>query len=128
MWGQHLVLDLGDCDRKAVRSAKTIRAFTKELVVAIDMIAYGEPLLARFATHDRKAAGYSLVQLIETSNITAHFAEFTGDVYLDIFSCKKFDDDIAVAVVNKYFKPKTVRRTTLARQAEASPAQLKAAE
>ncbi len=116
-WGQHLVLDLGDCDRAAVTSADTIRAFCKELVDAIDMRAYGEPIVEHFATHSPECAGYSLVQLIETSNICAHFSDLTGDVYLDVFSCKAFSNEVAIAVCEKYFKPKTVTQQTLMRTA-----------
>jgi len=116
-WGQHLVLDLGDCDRAAITSADTIRAFCKELVEAIDMRAYGEPIVEHFATHSPECAGYSLVQLIETSNICAHFADMTGDVYLDVFSCKAFSNETAIAVCEKYFKPKTVTQQTLMRTA-----------
>lgn len=117
-WGQHLVLDLGDCDRAAITSADTIRAFCNELVDAIDMRAYGEPIVEHFATHSPECAGYSLVQLIETSNICAHFSDLTGDVYLDVFSCKPFSNEIALAVCEKYFKPKTVTQQTLMRTAK----------
>lgn len=116
-WGQHLVLDLADCDRDAVTSAETIKAFCAELVQAIDMRAYGDPIVEHFATHSPECAGYSLVQLIETSNICAHFSDLTGDVYLDIFSCKAFSNETAVAVCEKYFKPKHVTQTTLMRDA-----------
>lgn len=116
-WGQHLVLDLGGCDAQAVRSADTIRAFCKALVDAIDMKAYGEPIIEHFATHSPESAGYSLVQLIETSNICAHFAELTGDVYLDVFSCKAFSNETAIAVCQEFFKPKTVTQQTLMRSA-----------
>jgi len=116
-WGQHLVLDLGGCDREAITSADTIRAFSAALVEAIDMKAYGDPIIEHFATHSPECAGYSLVQLIETSNICAHFSDLTGDVYLDVFSCKPFSNEIALDVCEKFFKPKTVTQQTLMRSA-----------
>jgi S-adenosylmethionine/arginine decarboxylase-like enzyme len=73
------------------------------------MKAYGEPLLEHFAAHNPLAGGYSLVQLIETSDITAHFVDVTGDAYIDIFSCKKVDVAIAEKVVREYFSPQSVR-------------------
>ena len=45
------------------------------LVQAIGMRPYGEPVIEHFATHSHDAAGFTLVQLIETSNICAHCAE-----------------------------------------------------
>jgi S-adenosylmethionine/arginine decarboxylase-like enzyme len=116
-WGQHLVLDLGGCDREAITSPDTIRAFSAALVEAIDMKAYGAPIIEHFATHSPECAGYSLVQLIETSNICAHFSDLTGDVYLDVFSCKPFSTEIALDVCEKFFRPKTVTQQTLMRTA-----------
>jgi S-adenosylmethionine/arginine decarboxylase-like enzyme len=81
------------------------------------MVAYGEPLVEHFATHLPEAAGYSLVQLIETSAVTGHFCDASGDIYLDVFSCKDFDPEVAVEVVRRYFRPETVRRTDLFRDA-----------
>jgi hypothetical protein len=43
-----------------------IREFCEDLVSSIGMVAYGKPVLKHFATHLPEAAGYSLVQLIET--------------------------------------------------------------
>lgn len=117
MWGQHLILDMFDCDREAIRDPDTIRAFAAELVEAIGMKAYGESILEHFAAHDPAAGGYTLVQLMETSNITAHFAERSGDVYLDVFSCKTFPEESAIAVCRKRFAPRDIARTSLKRGA-----------
>ena len=115
MWGQHLIVDLGGCDRAAVASEAAIRAFATELVGRIGMRAHGPPTIAHFAGHDPKASGHTLVQLIETSNVTAHFAERSGDVYLDVFSCKAFSEENAIGVCRKYFAPRDVRCTSLKR-------------
>ena len=87
-WGYHLILDCKHCSVEKLKNPDNIRAFIQErlLVPGIDMKAYGEPVLAHFATHNEHASGYSMVQLIETSSITAHFAENIGELYLDIFS------------------------------------------
>jgi S-adenosylmethionine/arginine decarboxylase-like enzyme len=103
------------CDAGAIRSKETIREFSEELVKGIDMIAYGKPQIVRFGTAVQK--GYTLVQLIETSNITAHFSEESDEVYLDVFSCKKFNPKDALAIFKKYFKPVKMNTTFLVRQA-----------
>ena len=114
-WGYHLILNAGGCDPDAIRSKQKIAAFVKDLVGAIDMKAYGKPTIVNFGEGNKK--GYSLVQLIETSNITAHFVEETNDVYLDIFSCKIFDPAIAICVFDKYFKSSKIQMMFLKRQA-----------
>lgn len=90
-WGQHLVLDFNGCPKKLLADKENILNWSKELVCAIDMVAYGELVIEHFSTHSREAAGYTLLQMIETSNIAAHFAENIGQVYIDAFSCKPFD-------------------------------------
>ena len=52
-----------------------------------------------------RAAGFTLLQMIETSNIAAHFAENIGQVYIDVFSCKAFDVEVALGICRKYFNP-----------------------
>lgn len=116
-WGQHLILDMADCNENISRK-ESLRSFVTELVDAIDMVAYGEPIVEHFATHSQEAAGYSLVQLIETSAISAHFSDHNRDVYLDVFSCKPFDSDIVVQVVDKYFEPKNIYMLSLGREAK----------
>ena len=69
------------------------------------------------AEHLPEAAGYSLVQLIETSAITGHFCDLSGDAYIDIFSCKDFDAELAVEVVRAAFRPQYINFITLERQA-----------
>ena len=70
-WGYHLMLDCAGADHARITSGENIAAFAKTLVERIDMVAYGEPQVVRFGSDDK--AGYTLVQLIETSNICAHF-------------------------------------------------------
>ena len=114
-WGKHLILDAAKCRGSSIRNATHIHHFTKELVKRIDMVAYGEPQIVMFGSGNKK--GYTLVQLIETSNITAHFVEETDDMYLDVFSCKDFDPAIVQSLVDTYFAPEHVRTHTLTRQA-----------
>ena len=119
-WGQHLILDLAGCNEN-IRKQAAIRAFVRELVAAIDMVAYGEPVIQHFAEHVPAAAGYSMVQLIETSAVTGHFSDKNRDAYLDIFSCKPFDNDKAIAVTDKHFEPESIHMLTLARDAKQPP-------
>ena len=117
MWGKHVIIDMSTGDRERVRSARHICRFVETLVETIGMKAYGLPGLEHFAEHLPEAAGYSLVQLIETSAITGHFCDSSGDAYIDIFSCKNFEAELAVRVVRTAFRPKHINAITLERQA-----------
>jgi S-adenosylmethionine/arginine decarboxylase-like enzyme len=80
------------------------------------MVAFGPPQLVRFGVDDKM--GYTLVQLIETSNITGHFCESSNDAYIDIFSCKPYDKQVALGIVECYFEPKSMKHLLVERQAE----------
>ena len=90
-----------------------IEAFTRNLVKQIDMVPYGNPQIVHFGTGNK--AGYTLVQLIETSNIVAHFVEEYNDMYLDVFSCKEFNPETVETIVNNYFRPGAVSYQVLHR-------------
>jgi S-adenosylmethionine decarboxylase len=105
VWGYHASIDMTGCNKDKITNKDHIITFVKELVEAIDMKAYGEPECVYFAEHDPSKAGFTLTQLIETSNICAHFVDKTGEVYLDVFSCKPFDAEAAAGVAAKYFDP-----------------------
>lgn len=113
-WGWHLVLNLDDCDPERIRSAEVIRRFVIDLCDLIEMRRFGEPTIVNFG-EDPRVTGYSLVQLIETSNICAHFADQSGAAYIDIFSCKKFDPQTAASFCVEAFGAQKSSATFLSR-------------
>jgi S-adenosylmethionine/arginine decarboxylase-like enzyme len=117
-WGYHLMLDCSKCEVKYITDAENIKAFVKYLVQKIDMVAYGEPMVAHFATHDIDKAGFSFCQMIETSNISGHFVDKNGNAYIDVFSCKPFSNDDVVEAVKLFFTPEKVRINYLTRNAD----------
>jgi len=114
-WGYHLMLDCAGCNEN-IKSRDKIYDFIKELVWRIDMNAHGEPIIEYLLPGEDKA-GYSLMQLITTSNICAHFVEPDSTAYLDIFSCKEFDYKQAEEIFRIYFGPKKVRANFITRHA-----------
>lgn len=114
-WGYHLMLDCSGCT--GIDSKENIYNFIKDLVPRIDMLAHGEPIIEHLLPGDPKQ-GYSLMQLITTSNICAHFMELDGTAYFDIFSCKQFDLDLAQDVVREYFAPAKMRVNFITRHAD----------
>ncbi len=115
-WGWHLILDCGGCNDN-IKNKEAVIGFAKAIVANIDMKAFGEPIVEHFATHDPSKGGLTLVQMIETSAITGHFVDVTGEAYLDIFSCKDIPIDVAIATVKEYFDPQTIKMHFLTRQA-----------
>lgn len=116
-WGYHAMFDCAACDKARVTDKQNVYNFIKELVPAIDMVAYGEPMIEHFATHAPDKAGISFCQMIETSNISGHLVDLNGDAYFDIFSCKPFDIGVAQDLINKYFSPAKIRVNFVTRSA-----------
>ena len=114
-WGKHLILDAAGLGGHTSRNPTVIHDFTKTLVKRIDMVAYGHPQIVRFGSGNKQ--GYTLVQLIETSNICAHFVEENNSMYLDVFSCKDFDPLVVKDTVEEYFEAKNTVMKVLTRQA-----------
>ncbi len=102
-WGHHLILDCKSGSKKLIRDKQNLKNFVDELVNRIDMVAVGEPIIKFLASNAVDKAGYSLVQLIETSSIVGHFINSSGDFYLDVFSCKEFEIEKVTECVDEFF-------------------------
>lgn len=116
-WGYHALLDCASCDIDKITSKQNVYNFIKELVPAIEMVAFGEPMIEHFATHAPDKAGISFVQMIETSNISGHLVDSNGDAYIDIFSCKTFNIKTVEKLINFYFAPEKIRVNFITRSA-----------
>ena len=114
-WGYHLMLDCSGCS--GINSRDNIYRFTKDLVKRIDMTAHGEPIIEYLLPGDPKQ-GYSMLQLITTSNLSGHFMELDGTAYFDVFSCKEFDIETVKQIVTEYFAPTRMRVNFLTRHAD----------
>jgi S-adenosylmethionine decarboxylase len=96
-WGLACSFDIYDCNPDTIRNANEIKRFVYELCELIEMKRFGECVVVDFG-EDERVAGFSMTQLIETSLISAHFANASNTTYLDVFSCKIYDP----AVVEKF--------------------------
>lgn len=105
-WGILSSIDLYDCNPETIRDADKIKQFVVELCDLIEMKRYGETQVVHFG-EDEKVAGFSMTQLIETSLISAHFANLTNTVYLDVFSCKSYDVQQVVEFARTFFQART---------------------
>jgi S-adenosylmethionine/arginine decarboxylase-like enzyme len=114
-WGYHLLLDCTGCSN--IDDKDTILAFVKAVCERIGMTPHGDPVL-EYLNEGRPNQGYSLMQMITTSNITGHFMELDGVAYIDIFSTKQFDVDSTLKVVDEYFHPRRSRLNFITRHAD----------
>lgn len=115
IFGYELVMDLFECDSKVISSKKKLKEYTDKLCKLIKMKQYGRTLLPYFGDKAEFTKGYSLVQLIETSSITGHFSEYWKTAYINIFSCKRYDAELAKKFTKKFFKAKKLKNRFLIR-------------
>lgn len=104
-YGKHLLVSANQCN-DLIRDDRTIVRFLKDLVVKIEMVAFGEPFFQRFG--EGVDIGVTAVQLIETSAITLHTNDESKDCYLDVLSCKLFSETVVLDYLKEVFAPKDV--------------------
>jgi S-adenosylmethionine/arginine decarboxylase-like enzyme len=114
-WGLLTCIDLYKCDPDMIRDAQKIRQFVVELCDLIEMKRFGETQVIHFG-EDERVAGYSMTQLIETSLISAHFANQTNTTYLDVFSCKTYDPQAVVDYAKGFFRADRVNIQVIQRK------------
>jgi S-adenosylmethionine/arginine decarboxylase-like enzyme len=119
-YGSELVLDLHECDPTTF-TRDSIDQFFTELCELIDMEKcdvhfwddVGVP--PEECQTDPKTKGTSAVCFIITSSIVIHTLDDLKAVYLNIFSCKDFDEDAAKSFALGWFNAGDCRRTIISR-------------
>src|SRR5512142_2161492 len=105
-WGVSSSIDLYECDLTLMQNADAIREFVKTLCDRIKMRRYGETQVVYFGD-DPRVTGFSMTQLIETSLISAHFADASCAIYLDVFSCAPYQPERVAKFAAEYFQAKS---------------------
>lgn len=103
-WGRSASVDLHYCDPLLVKNPAAIKHFVKQLAKELKMHLVGPAIVKRFGHGQLR--GYSMMQFIETSTITAHFDEKGDRAFIDIFSCKTYRPKKVALFCKKFFKAK----------------------
>ena len=113
-----------DIDSKVIRSLRSkgfkfnkdyvIKRYVDDLCKLIEMRQFGETQIVHFGENEN-VAGFSMLQLIETSLISGHFANKTNNAYIDIFSCKFYEPSVAKEFTQKFFEAKQVKMSYILR-------------
>ena len=119
-YGKELILDLHNCDVTKFNKMSLDKFFV-ELAELTDM----ELCARHWWTMDDcppewkdipHLNGISAVQFISTSNFTIHTLTDLKAVYLNIFTCKDFDEFEAVHFTRKFFSGEVVTCETIVRK------------
>ena len=112
-WGKSISINLFDCNLETISNPTLIKKYVADVINDINMIAHGPCHIERFGQGDLE--GYSAMQFIETSSITIHCDEPERRCFIDIFSCKDFDEKKAEIFSKNYFQAAKVESTILSR-------------
>jgi len=120
-YGKELILDIHSCDT-SLFTRERIYVFMVKLCELINMercefhIWDDLDLPENERQTSAQTKGTSAVQFIITSNITIHTLDLLGNVYLNIFSCKNFDELNAAEFCEKFWAGKIVSLFTIYRK------------
>lgn len=116
-YGKELIVDLHGCPNLSLDT--DLQDFCEVLAELVNMETEDFHYWKSEETDERdpKVFGVSSIQFITTSNITIHALPLLNDgsVYLNLFSCKDFDTDVAVKFVKEWFNAKLCRHTIVER-------------
>jgi len=119
-YGKELILDLHECSIEKF-NRKGLTTFFKELCDLIKMEREAlhfwdyEGVPENERPTEVHLVGTSAVQFIKTSNVVVHTLDILKQVYINIFSCKDFDGEIAANFIAEYFEGKIVHKEVFAR-------------
>jgi S-adenosylmethionine/arginine decarboxylase-like enzyme len=80
---------------------KRAESIVRDILEVADMKALG-PLVWSDAA-DLDFPGQSFVQMITTSHCSLHLFSDTNEIYFDLYSCKDFNANEVINVLNSYF-------------------------
>lgn len=105
MKGKHLLINGFNCNKEKINSRKRIRSFLKRLVEEIDMKFLSQPKVYRAVKGEPD--GVTGFVIITTSHISIHTFIDTNHFWMDVFSCKDFDEKKVITLTEREFDCKT---------------------
>jgi S-adenosylmethionine/arginine decarboxylase-like enzyme len=94
-----------------------VRAWIEHLVYEIGMTPVGAAVVEYTAGDHPDKAGFTVIQIIVTSSIVAHFVDSLGHIYVDVFSCRDFSAATVRASIRTTFGCSGMREHSFTRSA-----------
>jgi S-adenosylmethionine decarboxylase len=107
MFGKELLIDLHGCNA-GLFNEKDIDQYLAKLCELIDMERVGSPNCWYYDGEHEYLKGISVMQFIKTSSIVIHACDKPATLYVDIFSCKDFEEQDALEFTERYFGGESV--------------------
>lgn len=106
-YGPHLTFDGYDADPARLNDMQVVFDFLLKLPAIIGMQRLTQPYVMSYDGADRSNDyGVTGIVIIATSHISIHTYPYDKTFFLDIFSCKQFDQEKALAFIRQTFNAK----------------------
>ena len=119
-YGKELIIDLHNCNPLRF-TRKSIRNYFKELCSLIDMerekLCWWDDLHTAEEEKETEPhlVGTSAVQFIKTSSIVIHSLDILKKVFINIFSCKDFDEEVVMRLSKEWYRGVSVNKQVIRR-------------
>jgi len=114
-YGPHLTVDAYGCGREALASLEAVHGFLDRMPGVIGMEKITKPYAFRHLAPPDPEWGITGVVIIATSHISFHSYPQLGMAFIDVFSCRAFDEEKALEFVGEMFHPARMDTNTTRR-------------
>ncbi len=101
--GINLILDIVNVDYKVLVKRKNILDLLQKLVAVTKSTPVSKPFVKKIKSPKYPYEGYSIIQVIQESHIAIHTWPEYNYLAIDIFSCKKFNENKIIFLLKKIF-------------------------
>lgn len=111
----HLIIDGHSADAQKLQDVSFIYRLLDDFPSQISMTKISPPKVSRYACPKRGSWGISAYVGLAESHISVHTFPEESYVSIDVFSCKEFDSERALADLSERFKLTELRSRVLSR-------------
>ena len=105
-FGPHLMLDLRKCEANKLNSVAFVFSILSDLPNLIGMTKITQPYVFPYEGVVPEDKGVTGIVIIAESHISVHTFEKKDYVFVDVFSCKDFDVEVAEKYLVAQFESK----------------------
>ena len=103
-FGKHILLDLNECNVDALNSIDTSMKFLNQLPDQISMTKITQPYVFPYEGKVPDDKGITGMVIIAESHISIHTFPMKKYAFIDIFSCRPFNTELAIEFCINTFK------------------------
>lgn len=103
-FGPHITIDLKGCPKDILSDYELHFKYLKNLPTLIQMTPITQPYVFPYEGLVPEDKGITGIAIIAESHISVHSFEEKGWCFIDIFSCKAFDYQLAVSQTKEIFQ------------------------